>query len=83
MTALHATPLPDEPVKRNSLTMSASVWKEADELVDLHNEARKREGRRPLSREQFIEHCLRWAFAELKAEYEESVRAPAKKKATP
>lgn len=85
MTALHATPLPDEPVKRNTITMSVSVWEKADELVSVHNEARKREGRRPLSREQFMEHCLRWAFEELEAEYAEAVRtqAPGKKKATP
>jgi hypothetical protein len=83
MTALHATPLPDEPVKRNTITMSKSVWEKADQLVDLHNDARKREGRRPLSREQFIEHCLRWAFEELEAEYAETVKAqPLKKKAT-
>lgn len=83
MSALHAVPLPDEPVKRLSVTMSTSVWNEADELVDLHNQTRKTEGRRPLSREQFIEHCLRWAFAELKAEYAETISKPMKKKATP
>jgi hypothetical protein len=83
MTALHVQPLPDEPVKRLSVTMSESVWQKADQLVKLHNDARRRDGRRPLSREQFIEHCLRWAFDELEAEYAETVKAqPLKKKAT-